>query len=207
MRTGQLAEWLNVSSGTIKNWTSEFADFLSDDAQGGDKYRDFTEMDTRIMLLIAALRDKNTNYEDIHAQLELMQKAEWSELPQLPDRPPGIGPVELMPVSEHESSVNLEKQRLLREIAIRQDQISDLETRLEGEQAAHTATREQLTTAREELGKAQGKLETIEATAERERASWADNRKLLLRAVIVLGVVLAVAVIALVWLALQGGAV
>lgn len=224
MRTGDMAGWLGVSVSTVKNWATEFSAYFSENAQGGmDTRRDYTEMDVRIMLLIAALRDQNKSYEYIHETLQALQDNEWATLPQLPERPPGIGPVELMPVSEHESAVNLEKQRLLREIAIREDQIASLETDLQHERAAHNQTREKLSETREALGELRGKLSSIESQQQtisqerdRERATWeserqnlqgerARERSLYTRLMIILAIVAAVAVVALVVLAVTGG--
>jgi DNA-binding transcriptional MerR regulator len=167
MKTGTLATWLNVSVSTIKKWSVEFGEYLSSGAQGStDSRRVFDERDARIIYTIARLRDENKSYDDIREFLRYLELGEWADLPQLPERPPGTGPVPMIPQAEAEAEITHQRRLLLREIALLSDRIDGLEGEVRAERRAHEATREELAAARERLGELRGKLEFLEADQE-----------------------------------------
>lgn len=84
MTTGQLADRLKVSRETIRNYASEFADYLSPEAVGvaANAKRRYSDKDALTLATIARLRANGQNYESIRGALDNGQLLE--ALPPVP---------------------------------------------------------------------------------------------------------------------------
>lgn len=210
MKTGELAALLDVSTSSIKTWAQEFGDFLSPRAQGGSQlHRFFDDQDARIMGHIADLRKQNVSWDDIRANLSRLEETNWQDLPDLPNAPPGVGPVPMMPTQAAETAIEQQQQLFLKELAWRDDRIDALEEELDSERAAHNETRQELTdqliTAKGELGELHGKLETVESERSKIESSFERERQLILRIAIIAGISVAILIAIVVLMALSGG--
>lgn len=144
--TKQLYSAFSVSHQTIKNWASEFADYLSPTATPEtNKRRVYTDEDVRVFDLVCRLKKEGKVYEEIRGALGAGQRGE------LPDMPH-----EIMPVSNG-SAIALAHQRILQlqtEIEILKDerdkriaaegQVMLLERQLERTQDKLDETRKQV---------------------------------------------------------------
>ncbi len=201
MRTKDLAEWLDISTSTVKTWTREFAEYLSATAHGGDgQYRYFEKRDAEVMAHIARLRNQNKSWDEIHAELARLKENNYSDLPEMDVQPPSV-PVPMVPELAAKAAVERERHELTRRIVELQDRVIDLETLLEQERLAHSETRERLTQelmqTREDLGIAQGQLQAIETAEGRAR-------RLMVIGLIAIAVVAIVLLAAVLLLALDG---
>lgn len=201
MRTKDLADWLGVSSPTLRHWTrNEFKAYFTHAAQGGSgRTRNFGDFDARLAAFIASLRNDGIGIQEIHSTLQQLQKEGWQDLPPMPAAPPGVGPVPMTPVSTAETAVATQRAALLRELAIATERIDTLADQLTDERTAHDTTRQQYTKALAEAAELRGQLATLERSTDRER-------RLLLRGLIALAVVAAVLLAVVVLLALTGAA-
>lgn len=150
----------NITGQTVRNWTNEFSDFLSDDAVGGEnKHRVFTEDDLSVFALISELKAKRLNTDDIKATLATGNRGE------IPDTT-GIVPVDTaLKITRLESQMLQYKynyETALEEI----DQLKLEKARLEGELKSLSTVREQLADEHEkrdslmrEIGKLEARLE------------------------------------------------
>jgi DNA-binding transcriptional MerR regulator len=60
----------DVSNETIRNWSKEFAKFLSPGANpSGKQHRAYTEEDLSVLTLVAEMRDDGHDFESIHMSL------------------------------------------------------------------------------------------------------------------------------------------
>lgn len=178
MKTGELARWLDCSQSTIKNYTADFAAYLSAGAQGGGgARRTFSETDARIIAHAYLLRQQNATPDEIHAELQNLQPDNWRNLPPMPQSAdPNAGPIELMPREAADTALATQRTALMREIAILSDRADDLQERLDSEISDHNDTRLQLLDTRERLGELRGQL----AAVDHERRLWSWQRSLLL---------------------------
>ena len=71
-RSGDLAELFAVSRETIRRYTSEFKEYLSDSANPTEqgKHRIYTEDDLQVFALVTRLKAANHSEDDIHATLK-----------------------------------------------------------------------------------------------------------------------------------------
>ena len=153
MQTGELANWLDLSPSTIKNYCADFSAFLSPQAVGGEgRARHFDEQDARIVAHVAALRRENTPTDEIHAALLQLQADNWRMLPPMPtSADPTAAPIALMPRETADTALSAQRAAYMREVAILSDRADDLQQRLDT--AAETLLD---TTAK--LGEARGEL-------------------------------------------------
>ncbi len=71
LKTKQIADKLGVSANTIRNYCTEFAEFLSSGATpGGGAERSYTETDIDLLATIAAWKKRRLTYEEIKEKLE-----------------------------------------------------------------------------------------------------------------------------------------
>ncbi len=230
MKTKALADWLGVSDSTIRLWArEEFRQYMSPSAQGNGLTRNFTDMDARILALIAERRNDGVHIKEIHVELTRLQEEDWKHLPEMPAAPPGQGPIAMIPRETAETKVEQQRQALMREISILQARIVNLDEELKGERVAHDATRDELIKTKERLGTLQGRLETIDSEREmerstakderererevwqtereRERETWLNERQMLQRIMITIVVVAAILLAIILLLSLSGGLV
>lgn len=65
-----MADVLNVSPSTIRNWAIDFADYLSDNAlKGESRHRRFSDDDLAVLYTIAELRRRGESFADIRAMI------------------------------------------------------------------------------------------------------------------------------------------
>lgn len=131
-RTKELADWLGLSEVTIRQWTTgDWGQYLSLTAHGGNgRRRYFTEQDARIVAMIATLKEQGETRDGIHAALKRMQTEEWADLPGMPPAPPNVGPISMIPREAAETAVTTQRAALLREIAMLQERVENLEGQL-----------------------------------------------------------------------------
>jgi DNA-binding transcriptional MerR regulator len=66
----QTAKLAKVATATLRNWTAEFADYLSEHANPGRGLeRRFTEDDLAVLVTVATMRDQQMPYDDIKTAL------------------------------------------------------------------------------------------------------------------------------------------
>lgn len=137
--SSDLSERFEVSEQTIRNWSNEFASFLSPDATppGERAPRYFTPEDERILSTVATLRQQRKSYAEIAELLEEGHRVEEREAP-----PSGTN-AELTRWQMQEV-IGQQREQLATlqgryEEAQEQAQkhITDLEEKLERERAAH----------------------------------------------------------------------
>jgi DNA-binding transcriptional MerR regulator len=142
MKTHEVAALLGIATSTVRTWSNgEFKRYLSPTAQGGEgQYRNFTDQDARILAYVNLLKQQSRPRNEIHVSLRRMQTEEWADLPPLPPAPPGVGPIRMVPESTAETALTTQRSSLLREIAIKDEridqleaQVADLQQRLEAE--------------------------------------------------------------------------
>ena len=155
----------NITGQTVRNWATEFASFLSDDAVGGDnKHRIFTQDDLTVFALISELKAKRMSTDDILATLATGNRGELPE-----NITTGIVPVDTaIKITRLESEVELYKQSYEKSL-IELQQLKLDKARLEGELSSLSVVRDQLAeehTKRDalmrEIGKLEAKLEMIQ---------------------------------------------
>jgi DNA-binding transcriptional MerR regulator len=67
-----------VTANTIRNWSDEFAPYMSSAANPGKgQRRHFNEDDARALALIADMRGRDLAYEVIRARLDAGERGEW----------------------------------------------------------------------------------------------------------------------------------
>lgn len=153
MQTGDLANWLDLSPSTIKNYVADFAAYLSPQAVGGDgRARHFDEQDARILAHVAAMRRENTPTDEIHAALLQLQADNWRMLPPMPaSTDPTAAPIALMPRETADTALQAQRAAYMREVAILSDRTTDLQDRLDTTSATLLDTTAKLGEARGEL--------------------------------------------------------
>lgn len=123
MKTATVAKLLNVSGDTLRRWTSVYEQFLTPGATPPKgKTRLLSDHDSRVLLLVATLRDAGEDPDEIVARLEAEQNNGWSGLPELPAEW-GYS-TETMPVTEAAS-----RAYDIAQVAVLQTQIRTLEGR------------------------------------------------------------------------------
>lgn len=104
MRSGELAERLNVSDSSIRNWSDLYGEFLSPKGKGVQPgaVREFSEADGLVMATVAHLREQAMPHEEIVDTL----RSGWriGELPTLPEpeEEEARREIQLVPVSDVE---------------------------------------------------------------------------------------------------------
>lgn len=70
-----------IARETVRNWSREFAQYLSKEATPGKgKHRAFSENDMRVFALVAELKRQGMSHEDIHATLQTGTRGELPEV-------------------------------------------------------------------------------------------------------------------------------
>ncbi|MEP6988929.1 MAG: MerR family transcriptional regulator [Chloroflexota bacterium] len=70
-------ELFDISRETVRQWSAEFAEYLSPSANPGDRLpRQFSDEDMRVFALVASMKEEGKRYADIHAALRNGQRAE-----------------------------------------------------------------------------------------------------------------------------------
>lgn len=203
LKPTELANWLGVSTSTVRRWSTVYADYLSHSATGGDgRHRTYSDLDARILAYVGSLSRQGLTEEEIALSLNELRAQGWADLPTMPGRPSGGEPLRLVSEDAAETALATVKQQLMREISLKQERISELEedlqrvrTEVQQERLAREEERSSwqqkvdglqadLRESRETLGELRGRLSLLEAQ-ERRSLAWL---KWLLLAVVVLAV-------------------
>ncbi len=118
----QVAALFGVALETIRNWGSEFRDYLSPLANPGQgRHRKYNPDDLSVFALVRDLKEKGLNYPDIHTALHNGERGQ----------PPELAPnqVQAIVISERERRMAIEVQTL-------HATITQLQTRLAEAEAA-----------------------------------------------------------------------
>ena len=109
LNSKQVADIFGFAESTVRNWSAEFAEYLSPTATPGDrKKRDFTPEDLSVFALVAEFKQNKATYEDIHLALKMGQRG----------KPPDISEdqLRLIAATEGEKRASLEIVSLQRHI-------------------------------------------------------------------------------------------
>ena len=125
--SGEVAKIYGVVTETVRNWTMEFAEYLSQTAQPGrNKKRTYSLEDMRVLSLVASMKERNMTNDDIHASLRSGQRGE------LPDLSPDD--VKMIAIGDREKHLSLQVDQLehtiiqlKKDLAIAQEQASQVQ--------------------------------------------------------------------------------
>ena len=116
----QVAALFGVALETIRNWGSEFQDYLSPLANPGQgRHRKYSAEDLTVLALVRELKEKGLSYADVHTALRNGERGQ----------PPELAPnqVQAIVVSERERRMALEVQTLQATVAQLQQRLADAE--------------------------------------------------------------------------------
>ena len=162
MKPHQVAHILDIGVSTVRAWSSQFAEFMSPSAQGGDgRYRDFTDHDVRVLHLINTMKRRSIPPEELHMSLSRLQADDWRDLPYLSEAPPTSAAVPVVP----EAALTTQQALLLREIGDLRERVNELQARLDSKAESEAKLLR-------EIGDMQAKL----AEAQTELRLWREGR-------------------------------
>ena len=116
----QVAALFGVALETIRNWGSEFQDYLSPLANPGQgRHRKYSAEDLTVLALVRELKEKGLSYADVHTALRNGERGQ----------PPELAPnqVQAIVVSERERRMALEVQTLQATVVQLQQRLADAE--------------------------------------------------------------------------------
>ena len=109
LNSKQVADIFEFAESTVRNWSTEFAEYLSPTATPGDrKKRDFMPDDLAVFALVAEFKQRKATYEEIHFALKSGQRGTPPEISE--DR------LKLISATESEKRASLEIVSLQRHI-------------------------------------------------------------------------------------------
>lgn len=191
MKAGEISKRLSVHPNTIRNWSDEFASFLSGDttAEAPGGRRRYSEADVHILATIAQLKQQGLKNEQVHEALSAGRRAK--------EVPPAPTPQE----EEVRQSVALVLRSEYDHALDRIKELHDERGRLIEERNAALMARDQDVTAlneriaglQNELGRAQGQLDALQ----RERLSTRTVLWIIV-GVVVVALVIVIALVVLV---------
>lgn len=211
MRSQEAADRIGVSSASVRIWTAAptakkpagpFYEFMSDKGKGGRGQRDLSDQDVRILYQAHLLSTAGSTIDEIRAALKDMEAARWAGLPDLPPSPEEVKAL-TVPIAEVRATLEKQRADYSAQLATVTQERDHLATMLELTTTDRDQLRTELQDSTKEEARLRGKLENIDAQIDELRG----QRRLWLRAALVLGIVALVAVVILVAvLALQAGA-
>lgn len=167
MKPSDVSRLTGIPASSLRTWSGEYAEYLSPAAAGGDgRKRDYSDQDIRILMYVADQKARNVIGEDIHASLKSMKITAWIDLPPLPNVPPGMEPVALIPREAAETKIDMQRQALYKEIEWLQKQIEALEDELQQERADKKSLQAELSNYRERYGELKGQLTERQTSGE-----------------------------------------
>ena len=110
LNSKQVADIFGFAESTVRNWSAEFAEYLSPTATPGNrKKRDFTPEDLAVFSLVSEFKQRKATYEEIHLALLSGQRG----------KPPEISEdqLKLISATEGEKRASLEIVSLQRHIS------------------------------------------------------------------------------------------
>jgi len=162
MKTPDLARYLGVSSNTIRNWTNEFKDYLSNAATNVNaRQRIYNDRDVLVIGTIAQLSGAGSTYSEVHSKLSNGYRIESLE-----NVAGGID-TRVIPAAAVEQMIDATEVRLeLERVSAERDKLLDmvqgLQTQLQEEQERFKAELEAARNEKtEELTKRQEQVETL----------------------------------------------
>jgi DNA-binding transcriptional MerR regulator len=150
-RTSHVCKLFEISYETVRNWTTEFGEYLSPTAKPGKhRKRLYTDLDMRVFSLVAELKQQGMTYEEIHANLQSGERG----------KPPTLDPKDLQALvtSETEHRLALEVERLQQALIRTQAELKQVEE-----------LRQELEQTKRDNIRFEAKLESITETARDER--------------------------------------
>lgn len=122
MKMSAVATALNSSESTVRNYATQYVEYLSPSgAGGGGKHRDFTDHDIRVLKLIRDMKVQNIDADNIEITLQSLQQGGWERLPALDGDMRA-----LIPSPGAQIEAQAERAVLLKEIEMLREQIDDL---------------------------------------------------------------------------------
>lgn len=118
MKPHDIAGYLEIAVPTVRQWASEYKEFLSPGAAGGDgRHRDFSDLDLRVLNFVRQEKRKSVPAPEIHLALRRLQEDDWESLPFLSERP-NVAQVPMVPEAAAHAALDAERRALLREIVL-----------------------------------------------------------------------------------------
>jgi DNA-binding transcriptional MerR regulator len=152
--TNDIKAIFSIAPETVRNWTREFARYLSVTANPeSGRTRLFTEEDLKVFDLVNRMREDNKSYDDIHAALIAGERGNG----------PGVSPEDIraLVTGETERQLALEIQILRRQLSIAEERVKEhdelktksirLEAEKEGEKRRADELQAQLKVAQEKI--------------------------------------------------------
>jgi DNA-binding transcriptional MerR regulator len=131
MKPAQIASTLEIAVPTVRAWAAEYRLFLTSAGAGGEgRHRDFNDLDLRVLYFVREQKRAGIPAEEIHAALRQLQATDWEGLPYVPERP-NMAQVPMVPAVAADMALDTERRSLLREIAMLQERIDDMQKRLD----------------------------------------------------------------------------
>lgn len=167
MKPADVATLLQIAGSTVRLWASQYREFLSPQAAGGDgSHRAFSDQDIRVLHFIQQLKQDGLTGDALYQALKQMQARGFDGLPDVPDRP-NVAQVPMVPAAAASGVIDAERRSLLREIATLQNLIDELRGELAKERAENTAKHDdlmnKLADARAELARQKVMVELYES--------------------------------------------
>ena len=155
--TNDVKTIFNIAPETVRNWTREFARYLSVTANPETgRTRLFTDEDLKVLDLVNTMRNDNKSYEDIHVALAAGERGNGSSFS--PEE------VRALITGDMERQLSLEIQMLRRQLTTAEERMKDYnevkeqKIRLEIEKDAEKRRADELS---DKLKEAQDKLESL----------------------------------------------
>jgi DNA-binding transcriptional MerR regulator len=163
MRPSEASALLHIPASTLRNWSTEYRDFLS--PMGGSnagRWRSFTDTDLKVLNHINTLKRTGFTAEEVYKNLQQLQAEEWLNLPALPNAQPTANNVPVVPTAAAEAALSSERRALLHEIQSLQQRVETLEKQLADEQVGRrtdlAASLREVAELRERIGEMNAEL-------------------------------------------------
>lgn len=112
MKPHEVARLVGIHTNSVRNWTNDFAEFFSPNAQGGDGHmRNLTEDDTRVIAFINQLKREGRGADEIFAALRAAERKGFDTLPN-PAQPETVVPMAVVPRQAAEEAIKGEHRAL-----------------------------------------------------------------------------------------------
>ena len=150
-RTSHICKLFDISYETVRNWTTEFGEYLSPTAiPGKHRKRLYTDLDMRVLSLVAELKKQGMTYEEIHANLKSGERG----------KPPTLDPKDLQALvtSEAEHRLALEVERLQQTLMRAHEELKQVE-----------GLRQELEKSKRDTIRYEAQLESVKEAARDER--------------------------------------
>lgn len=206
----ELADYLGITSNTIRRWCEIYHAFLSPTASPPrGTNRVLTDLDTRVLSYVSYCRDLNQPFEQIALRLQAMRDDDWRDLPEVPWPQPkdAIRTISVPAAAARADEMvtvailqrDLEATRYALEAS--QDRVATLETEMAALRASQTSTEAEKQEMRLELERARGQAAELKARLDAYGLAYGMGREKPLPLALVIAVTaLAVAVLVIVLL-------